>query len=110
MKTITFYTGTANSVGLTLKVNGATVDAGTVTRAIFRFGDYCLDTDEADADIFSLNEDATVLTVRAGLIDGVQPGKYSGMLTLYDEETADGIAWERITVIIGQWLKCAEDE
>lgn len=108
MKTITFYAGTANKTELTLKANGSVVGDDLLTRAMLKFGPYCLDTAEAGhADMFAFTDNATKLSVKAGLLDGIQAGTYVGMLTLFDAASGtDGLAWEQFPVVIKPWSKC----
>jgi len=108
MATITFYAGTANKVKLTIKVNGSVVAGDLLTRAMLRFGPYCLDTDNVEhEDIFTFTDDATKLEVKAGLLDGIQAGFYDGMLSIFDAASGtDGLACERFIVVIESWSKC----
>jgi hypothetical protein len=82
------------------------VPNGAVTRAIFRFGRYCVDTD-IPADPIELIENETQVRMFLGLISDLREGTYMGYLTIYDAEAPHGIGWgraERVKVI--PWPVC----
>jgi len=113
MKTITFFVGMANPVTLTLMHQGVDdpeliiVPENTITRAMLRFGSYCLDTDViGDADMIYFTDNETRLVIKAGLIADIVAGSYLGYLTLYDAVSLDGIAWQDFKVEVKEWLKC----
>ena len=54
-----------------------TVAVDTVTRAIFRFGDYCIDTEDAEP-LITLEENATRVVMQLGMIEELVAGRYTG--------------------------------
>ena len=81
-----------------------TVANDTVTRAVFKFGDYCVDTDEAlDADYISLETNATRVALRLGGISGLAAGLYKGYLTIFDAVNTKGLPWVDFTVHALPW-------
>jgi hypothetical protein len=115
--TITAYIGRSNSHILTFMRQGENdvipviVDEDVVTRAIFRFGAYCLDTNDIDSTgIFELEENAQKLRLHLGLISGITTGWYSGKLTVFDNVEEDGFAWAEILVRMVQWPVCPVTE
>lgn len=105
---LTAYIGRGNEEKLDLLEDGAVVDAYAVTRAVLRFGDYCLDTDDVgDEDLIALNANGQELSLHLGLIPGLEAGRYSGFLTLYDHVATDGIAWAQIDIVVDEWTACS---
>ena len=82
-----------------------TVSVDTVTRAIFRFGDYCIDTEDL-VPLISLEENATRVEMKLGQITGLVAGKYTGYLTIYDATNTNGLPWEKLTVVVWPWPVC----
>ena len=111
METITAYIGRDNiqTVLLEYKPKSGTayetVAINTVTRAILRFGDFCLDTDDADP-IFELTEDETELAMKLGMVTDIVAGDYIGQLTIYDGTHPNGIPWEDYRIRIEAWQVC----
>jgi hypothetical protein len=106
------YVGRDNARTIDLKLGGALVDADTVTRVVFRLGDYCLDTSEP-TDPFELVENATAVTMQLGLwsyaTDGTVTGTVTGHLVVYDAVATNGLAWpegETINVTFHDWEAC----
>lgn len=85
------------------------VAEGAVTRAILRFGAYCLDSDDSEHEI-ELAQGATAVNVRIGLVPDIEPGTYHGHLTVYDSEHPNGIAWEYVRVKVEPWGVCPVTE
>lgn len=85
----------------------------SVTRAVFRFGPYCLDT-ETDVDgLISLEENATIVALKLGLIDDLEAGEYTGRLVIFDGARVDhGLKWgPQYVVRVMSWGICpVEDE
>jgi|GEM_PF-5130507 len=112
MKTLTFYRGTANPIWLTLMYQGcddpaiAPVPADTLTRAMFSFGTYCVDTSNLEHnDMIAFNADKTELTLKIGLVAGVLAGSYHGRLTVFDA-ASQPLAWEDYSVEVKEWKTC----
>jgi ABC-type antimicrobial peptide transport system ATPase subunit len=103
MSQITAFIGRANSHKITLLQNKAPVPANVVERAVLRFGDYCLDTD----DLSMLFEDNnTALRVKIGLTPLLVAGNYAGVLTVYDAAAVEGLAWDEIKIAVKVWRDC----
>lgn len=103
----TIYLDRNNSITRRLQVDGATVAAGTLTRAIFLMhgaakdgGDIKFDT-STDTDI-SLTENATTVVIKGGLRD-IKPGRYHCLLTCFDSASPEGLAWDQISVTVREW-------
>jgi hypothetical protein len=105
METLTFYIGRDNAEILELTQNGVVVNADSVLRATFHFGSYCLDTDKHPT-LIELYNDAQRLSIKAGLITGLQKGVYTGHLTIYDAYAEKGIKWQAFRVLVQPWNVC----
>jgi hypothetical protein len=105
MTTLRAWVGRANRQRLQLLQDGVAVADGAVTRAVLKFGDYCLDTDEA-GDPIELVDDATVVELQLGLVSGIAPMTATGRLTVYDNVHTQGIAWQEVLIDIGTWAVC----
>lgn len=104
---IDVYQHRGNSIRLVLQQDGQPVDEGAVTRAIFRFGDYCLDTNGDGSDFINLVENGTKVELFLGLVPGLAVGTYSGFLTIYDADSPDGLACgEKVRVKVQEWKTC----
>lgn len=99
--------GRDNPTVLRLTIDNETVPQSAVTRAVFRFGDWCLDTSEP-GDPIELIDSATRVQMRLGLVQDIAPGIYPGRLTVFDAQSANGIAWGEsvIHVIVEDWPTC----
>jgi hypothetical protein len=113
METLTFYMGRASSLSIDLYRQGdedpapVLVEEGVVTRAMLRFGDYCLDTEVVEhADIFALNDDKTTVIVKGGLMDNLRAGGYRGHLTVFDALNPEGFPWEEFQIVVKKWPTC----
>jgi hypothetical protein len=105
--TITAYIGKENIVTITLKQDGATVEPDAITRAMFKFGEYCLDTSVL-TDPIELNSNKTAINLQIGLLPGIVQGSYVGKLTIFDPEIVNGKAWgDSITVYVLPWETCS---
>jgi len=102
------YIDRGNTEKLELIQNGEIVPAHAITRAVFRFGGYCLDTAIHGSELIELINDAQVLRMRLGLVPNLVPGTYKrGTLTLFDELTpVYGKAWVRADVRAELWPVC----
>jgi hypothetical protein len=111
MDLINAYIGRNNYAELELMQDGVTVEEGAVTRAVLRFGSFCLDTEEVEhADWIELNEDATKITLHLGLVTDLKPGRYNASLTLYDAASTKGIAWTTFVIRARSWPVCPVQE
>jgi hypothetical protein len=73
---------------------------------VFRFGDFCVDT-EADPDVISLSSTGQAVNLHLGLTpDLVANRKYTGRLTVYLTGEDNGIAWEDYIVQTETWPVC----
>lgn len=109
MTVLTAYIGRDNEDKIQLLQDSVVVTAGVVTRAVFKFGDYCIDT-EIDTDVIYFDDsDNQVLCLKLGLIDDLSPlsGTISGQLTLFDNTNTNGIAWVLVPVLIKTWTLCS---
>jgi hypothetical protein len=109
MTSLVAYIGRDNEERLELLNNGSVVTAGAVTRAVFKFSAWCLDT-EIDSEVFYfLNPANQTLCFKLGLVEGIRVGTFTtGRLTIYDHQNQNGIAWgPRMTVIINAWPVCS---
>jgi len=101
------YINRGNTEKLELIQDNQRVTANAVTRAVFRFGVYCLDTEVDNAELIELIDNAQVLRLRLGLVPNLIAGTYKkGTLTLYDELTEHGKAWIRADVRAELWPVC----
>lgn len=107
------FIGRENIEIVRLLVDGETVPENVVTRVVFRFGGYCLDTDNPEhAGVISLIDNATRVQVKLGLVPGLKPSTdcpLFGSITVYDAASPEGIAWYRITVRVVDWKVCGDD-
>jgi hypothetical protein len=109
MQAIHAWIGRDNVERLELIQDGDPVTADAVTRAVLRFGGYCLDTDVVD-DTISLADSATVVEVQIGQIAGLLPGYYQGHLIVYDNPHPNGIMWEQVVIIVSDAEDCPPEE
>jgi len=104
MELLTAYIGRDNEERLQLLQDGSLVNAGAVTRAVFKFGDYCLDTDVDSDVIYFADSDNQVLCLKLGLVDDIVAGVYRNeKITIYDAVNIYGIAWAKVNVKINSW-------
>ena len=100
------YINRDNKTIFNLLQDGEAVTANTITRAVFRFGDFCVDTNVA-GDPIELIENATKVQVQAGLIPGLVEGGYEGKLTIFDTLSDNGFAWGRaVKIKVILWPIC----
>jgi hypothetical protein len=86
-----------------------TIPDDTATQAIFRFGAYCIDTDD-DEPLIEFQDSNTKVAMKLGLIDELKAGQYTGYLTIYDATNTNGLPWEKISVRVWPWPICPEVE
>ena len=110
--TLMAYIGRSNVETLTLEYRPegetafVTVPEEAVLRAVFRFGAYCIDTNNED-DPIELGSNATKVHLQLGLIPLLAPGRHKdGLLTIYDAEHLDGLAWAEYSVRVVPWPVC----
>lgn len=110
--TLMAYIGRSNVETLTLEYRPegetefVTVPETTVLRAVFRFGAYCIDSENED-DPIELSDDATKVHMQLGRIPLLGEGRYrDGLLTIYDAEHPDGLAWAEYRVRAVSWPVC----
>ena len=100
------YINRDNKTVFNLLQNGEAVTADAITRAVFRFGDFCADTNVA-GDPIQLIEDATKVQVQAGLIPDLVEGSFEGKLTVFDTLSENGLAWGKaIKIKVISWPVC----
>jgi hypothetical protein len=104
MATLNAWIGRANRQRLELLQDGSTVSPGAVTRAQLKFGGHCLDTSGSDP--IELVDSATVVEMQLGLTPNLSRGSYDGRLTIYDASHPEGIAWQKVLIVIGTWAVC----
>lgn len=104
------YKGRDNVAHLVLKLNDEVIDPDVATRAVLRFGPYCVDTD-VDTDLITLVDQATRLEMRLGMIPDLQTRDcpYRAYLTVYDAASANGLAWDDFRILVEQWAICGDD-
>lgn len=105
MTTLMAYIGRDNEERLELLEDDALVAAGVVTRAVFKFDSWVLDTD-VDTDVIYFDDaNNQTLCLKLGQITDMEKGMYrGGKITLYDIDNVDGIAWgDPVTVIAITW-------
>lgn len=107
IETLYAYIGRDNEEQIQLKQNNILVTTGAITRAVFKFGSYCLDTDIDTDEIYFLNDERTVLCLKLGLVTDIVPmANTVGKLTLFDVNNANGLAWAEINVTAVLWDLC----
>jgi hypothetical protein len=108
MASVTAYIGRDNIERLELLQDGVAVVAGAVTRAVLKFGSFCLDTDEIThaSIIYFETADNLVLCLCLGLVTDIRARVYEGKLTLWDATTTEGYAWDDVTITGIKWPVC----
>ena len=100
------YIDRDNEEQIQLLQDGALVVASAVTKAMLRFGEYCIDT-AVDTDvIYFADSDNQVLCFKLGQVEDIATGKYKGQITIFDAEADDGLAWDSVVVRILEWPVC----
>ena len=96
---LTVYASRDNEHRTVLIRNSAVVPMNTVTRARLSLQSnenselfYHIDTDNPSDPIELINSN-TVVRMRIGLIPEIDPGTYTGWLTISTADTPDGLAW-----------------
>ena len=99
------YIGRDNVEVFELQQDALVVAEDAVTRAVLRFGGYCLDSD-SDEEI-ELTTSAQRVEIQAGLMTGLVAGVYPGMLTIFDAASeTNGLAWQAFNVRVREWDVC----
>ena len=99
------FIGRDNVEKLDIKKNGERVTAFAVTRIVFRFGNYCLDTD-LHPDLFYFLDSNRIIAIKLGLVPNLITGTHRGQFTVFDAEHPNGCAWKRASVRAYTWEKC----
>ena len=83
------------------------VPDNTITRAVIRFGPFCLDTNVAGhADIFYLSNNNKTIEMRLGRVTDLRIGTYYAYLTIYDANHPNGIPWANFRIRVRLWPVC----
>ena len=107
MTTILYgYINRDNIEKLALLQDEVAVIAGAVTKAVLKFGDYCIDTADDSDQIYFTDSNNQAISIKLGRINSIAVGRYSGTLTIYDSEAVNGLAWIRVEVKIYAWAVC----
>jgi hypothetical protein len=104
----TVYIGRANVIQRVLQaaaVDLAAPERTAITRVQARFGDYCLDTDEA-TDPIAYDSTTGGVSMQIGLVTGIVVGKYDLILTCFDAATPEGFAWGNFRIDVKAWPIC----
>lgn len=105
--TLTAYIGRDNEARLELLQDGVLVVASAVTKAVLKFGTFCLDTEVDTDEIYFLTSNNQTLCLKIGLLTGLVAGNYSdGKLTLFDAVNTNGLAWVDLTISVKDWSVC----
>ena len=104
----TIYLDRDNAITLGLKIDGGFVNAGIVTRAQVWLppsasvaGTAVMFDTMTDPDAELVDSD-TAVRIRGGQRD-LKPGRYQAYVTVYDNQSPNGIAWATQIINIQQW-------
>ena len=100
------YIDRDNIEKLALLQDGVAVTAGAVTKAVLKFGDYCINTDDDSDQIYFLDSDNQTVCIKLGQIDSITVGRYEGTMTIYDSEAVNGLAWVEVEINVYEWDVC----
>ena len=102
---ITIWIGLDSEITLPLLVDGEQPTG--ITRAVFKFDNFCLDSN-VDAEITVVEDpNETYIHMIPGHIPNLVEGDYVGYLTIYDAEAPNGLPWgDPIIVKVGTWPTC----
>jgi hypothetical protein len=100
------YIDRDNIEKLALLQDGVAVTAGAVTKAVLKFGDYCINTDDDSDQIYFLDSDNQTVCIKIGQIDSISVGRYKGTLTIYDSTAVNGLAWVEVEANVYAWDVC----
>ena len=102
------YIGRDNVIQRVLLVDGeelTEIQKLAITRVTVKVGSYCLDTEDG----VNINYDDGVVSITAGLIDGIRKGTYTADVTVYDSSIINGNAWGSFTIFVDDWGVCDVD-
>jgi hypothetical protein len=106
MTALTAYIGRDNEESIELLNGGSLVTAQAVTKVVFKFGSWVINTDD-DPTLIYFTDPPNNQTVgmKLGKITGVTAGGYDdGKMTIFDTANTDGLSMEEvITVTIKAW-------
>jgi len=106
---LNIYLGRDNTEIFELQQDGVVVTADAVTRAVLRFGGFCMDTDDEECTELVLSTNNQRIEIQAGNLAGLAEGIYKGMLTIFDLIGAEnGIAWQAFDIRVKPWNICPE--
>lgn len=102
---ILVYKGYNGKVDLPLTKDGSPPAENAITRAMFVFGKYCLDTDTNH--LIQLIDNAQTVRMELGLIPNLETGSYRGFLTVFDAQADQGIPWgDPVNIMVRDWKSC----
>jgi len=105
--TLTAYIGRDNEDRLELLQDGVLVAASAVTKAVLKFGTFCLDTEVDTDEIYFLTSDNQTLCLKIGIVTNLVAGAYSdGKITLFDAVNTNGLAWADLRISVKDWAVC----
>ena len=108
METITVEIGRDRVHRIAFTVDGEPVNDDALTKAVLRFGEYCLDTEEGGGLTFV--ESKTAVDVELGLVEGLTKGAYVGHLTAMDGLHENGLPFGQVIINAINWPVCPEAE
>lgn len=95
-----------NTIVRELLKNGSPLsssDKTAITRVQAWFDDdVCLDTDDEDGTI-EYDSSTGYVTIQAGNVSGLENGKHTVKLTVFDSENTNGLAWGSWVAHIRDW-------
>ncbi len=105
MSAITVYKGYNGKTVLPLTIDGLPPAENAIIRAMFVFGEYCLDTESSG--LITLIDDAQSVQLELGLVVNLDTGNYRGFLTVFDAQSPNGIPWgEIVPISVRDWQSC----
>lgn len=99
MTTEWVYLGKSNTIDLLLKADGSAVDLSSVTRMTLDFDGTVIDSDTSPS-AFDWDTGTTGKVVLALGAESISAGTYRALLTVYDDTNVNGIAWDRIKIVV----------
>lgn len=92
------YNGKDNAIDLQLLEDSVAVDLSSVTRMTIVFDTKTIDSD-ISADAFDWSEGNGKLILALGA-ESITTGVYDAVLTIFDSENTNGIAWGDFEVVV----------